>query len=40
MRMFEEVDARLGRLTALVNNAGGSRFEEAPVGNQLVDSPR
>ncbi|MBO6718427.1 MAG: SDR family NAD(P)-dependent oxidoreductase [Rhizobiaceae bacterium] len=39
LSMFEEVDTRLGRLPALVNNAGGSRFKEAPVGNQLVDSP-
>ncbi|MBX3578543.1 MAG: SDR family oxidoreductase [Rhizobiaceae bacterium] len=39
VRMFEEVDQKLGRLTALVNNAGGSRFPAAPTGNQLVDSP-
>lgn len=39
MRMFEEVDAKLGKVTALVNNAGGSRFRAAPAGNQLVDSP-
>jgi NAD(P)-dependent dehydrogenase (short-subunit alcohol dehydrogenase family) len=39
VRMFETVDAGLGRLTALVNNAGGSRFQAAPAGNQLVDSP-
>ncbi len=39
VKMFETVDEKLGRLTALVNNAGGSRFKAAPVGNQLVDSP-
>lgn len=39
VRMFETVDQKLGKLTALVNNAGGSRFPAAPVGNQLVDSP-
>lgn len=39
VRMFETIDARLGPVSALVNNAGGSRFPAAPVGNQLVDSP-
>lgn len=39
IRMFEEIDRRLGPLTALVNNVGGSRFPAAPKGNQLVDSP-
>lgn len=39
VRMFATVETKLGRLTALVNNAGGSRFNAAPAGNPLVDSP-
>ena len=39
VRMFETVDRELGAVTALVNNAGGSRFPAAPVGNQLADLP-